>query len=212
MEDDPVELPPYTELRDRLRRHATRRRRSATTTTTAGAPALRPLGPGDVGLLAHLVARCSPGTLAARFLTGVRPDPDRVVAALAAHLAPGTQLGVVVAGELVGCGGLVPAGPRHAEAAVLVADPWQGCGLGRQLLRQALADPRWHGQDVVVHVAVGNTRALRAARAVLTEVAGRPVVRRLDHGTVEYRALVATPHPTIGGGPPSHPFGTEEPA
>lgn len=156
-------------------------------------PAVRPLGLDDVRLLTHLVAQCSPGTLAARFLTGARPEPDRVVAHLAAHLALRTQLGVVVDGGLVGCGGLVPVGPRRAEAAVLVADSWQGRGLGRLLLRCALADPRWRGQEVVVHVDVGNRRAARTARAVLAEVAGSHVGRRLDHGVVEYEAAVVAP-------------------
>jgi GNAT superfamily N-acetyltransferase len=179
---------------------------------------IRPLGPDDIRLLVHLVARCSPGTLAARFLAGGRPDPDRVVATLAAHLALRTQLGAVVDGDLVGCGGLVPAGPRRAEAAVLVADPWQGRGLGRLLLRRALGDPRWRGQAVVVHVAADNRRALRVARTVLAEATGAPVVRRLDHGTVEYEAALVDPagidrdEARSTGGPLLHPTDTEEPA
>lgn len=182
---------------------------------SAAATPIRRLGPDDATLVAHLVARCSPDTLAARFLTAARPDAERVVHQLAAHLALGTQLGIVVDGDLVGCGGLVPVGPRRAEAAVLVADPWQGRGLGRLLLRRALADPRWHGQEVVVHVHLGNRRALRAARAVLAEVAGRRVVRRLDRGTVEYEVAVAARgperRPSPGHGPLPHPTGTEEP-
>lgn len=165
-----------------------------------GAPATVVVAPlarvaGDGGRrLADLVGRCSPGTLAARFHTAAAPQTDRVVASLALHLASRTQFGVVVDGVLAGCGGLVAAGPDRVEVAVLVADPWQGRGLGRRLLRHALTDPGWRGREVVAHIRLDNERALRVARVVLGEVAGTVVGRRHD-GTVELRAAVASRPP-----------------
>jgi GNAT superfamily N-acetyltransferase len=176
-------------------------RRGAASTVVV-APLARLAG-DDGRRLADLVARCSPDTLAARFHTAAAPAADRAVASLARHL--GSQFGVLVGGVLVGCGGLVAAGPGRVEAAVLVADPWQGRGLGRRLLRHALADPGRPGREVVAHVRLDNERALRAARAVLGEVA-ESVAGHRQGGSVEFRAAVPARSPLL------HPTEIEEPA
>lgn len=159
-------------------------------TTADHADHVRRLGPDDAALLAALVARCSARTLAARFHRAHGPDAAAAVASLSALLAERTQLGIVVEGHLAACGGLVPVAPRRAEAAVLVADPWQGRGLGRLLLRAALTDRSWPGGEVVVHLQLENGAAVQAARAVLAELAGPHVVRRRDHGVLELEAAI----------------------
>jgi len=127
----------------------------------------------DVALRA-MYARCSAESLYARYRTA-SPTPSAVpgpvhrsgctAVTLVAHPAedPGQ---LIAAAELVG----LTAG-REWEAALLVEDAWQGCGLGTVLAAVVLDAARARGATTVTaSVALSNGPALR----LVNHLGGRP--------------------------------------
>jgi acetyltransferase len=128
---------------------------------------MRPIRPEDEPLWHELVASCSPETLRQRFrylfklpshTTAARfcfLDYDREIAIVAETLAGGQR-------RLVGVGRLIAdADHQTAEFAVLVADPWQGRGLGSLLMDYCLTIcQRWGVREVTAETAPDNVRML----------------------------------------------------
>ncbi len=133
---------------------------------------VRPLQPDDKGLLAAGFDRLSPESRYLRFFGAKkRLSPDELQdlteidhtdhEALGA-LDPATGLGVGVARFIRD-----PSDPGSAEAAVTVADDWQGRGLGTALLRRLVVRAREEGVErFVASLFVENRDMLEVFRRV----------------------------------------------
>jgi acetyltransferase len=102
---------------------------------------IRPAGPGDAAAIQALVRSLTPSSRYSRFFSGIqelspewlarfsRAEPRGAVSLLATVLREGKEM-------LVGMGQYAAdPWPERCDFAVLVADHWQGRGLGRRLLR-----------------------------------------------------------------------------
>ncbi len=129
---------------------------------------LRPIKPEDEPQWHVLLSNCSAETIHLRFRCMFKTvahdvasrfcfiDYDREIAIVAEKVERGKR-------QLMGVGRLV-ADADHAEAeyAVLVADPWQGLGVGSTLTDYCLEIcQRWGVKNVVAEVARENTRMIR---------------------------------------------------
>lgn len=106
---------------------------------------VRPLRPGDEPALARFVADLSPDSLRRRFLGSL--DPDRAMQALSRTSSPSDCVLVVeraMSATIIGHAACFATADDRAEAAFLVADAWQGRGLG-SLLLSCLADAALQG-------------------------------------------------------------------
>jgi GNAT superfamily N-acetyltransferase len=108
---------------------------------------LRLLEPDDAALIRKFYWRLSPDTVYRRFLSPVVPPADRLVARLVDvdHHHRDALIGLDEDG-IVGIAryGVDPSGSSY-EVAVVVADEWQGKGLGRLLLRRLAHIARLRG-------------------------------------------------------------------
>jgi acetyltransferase len=128
---------------------------------------LRPIRPEDEPLWLGLVASCSPETLRQRFRYMFK-TPSHAMAARFCFLDYDREIAIVaetiVGGErrLVGIGRLIAdADHTSAEFALLVADAWQGRGLGSILLDYCLTIcDRWGVRQVTAETAPDNLRML----------------------------------------------------
>ena len=104
--------------------------------------AIRPAGAADTGALADFFAGLSAQTRYLRFFAPVTPGPGLLrrmsggdgCADVVVAVRGGVIIGHAMAVDQAG-----PRGARTAEAGLVVADAWQGLGVGSALLR-ALAD------------------------------------------------------------------------
>ena len=154
-------------------------------TPLPGAYLVRAISPGDEVALEAFYAALSPDSREARF-HGAASIGER--AAHAFCVAEGHGRHGVVAEALdsdgrwviVGHLCLEPLGDGTAELAVAVADRWQHHGVGRALLREALAWAPRHG----VHVLVASVRWSNAPMLRLLRSTGRPVTYGTEDGGV----------------------------
>ncbi|WP_449244193.1 bifunctional acetate--CoA ligase family protein/GNAT family N-acetyltransferase [Desulfobacca acetoxidans] len=106
---------------------------------------LRPMKPEDEPLVSAFLMKCSSETIFFRYFKKVKQwthemlirftqnDYDREVGLMALGQPPGPEV-------MMGVGRLIMAADRSsAEFAVIVADPWQGKGLGPKLVEQVIA-------------------------------------------------------------------------
>ena len=130
--------------------------------------AVRPLQPDDAGALYELHRRLLPDSLYSRFLQYRWPTLDEMAAICA--LAPAKGAGFVAISQdgrarVVGLAYYVrdgAAAPASAELAIIVADQYQGLGVGRALwqrLHEQAATERLH--ELRVLFAAHNQRILR---------------------------------------------------
>jgi acetyltransferase len=152
---------------------------------------LRPIRPEDEPLWSALLDSTSTESLLQRFRQLVRRshevaarfcfiDYDREMA-IVAEVSDGAER------KLVGVGRLV-ADPDHqtAEYAVLVADAWQGRGLGALLTDYCLElAPVWGVKQIVAYTTMANTRAMKIFRK-----RGFQLDRKNGWGEVEARKVV----------------------
>ncbi|MFP3866596.1 MAG: GNAT family N-acetyltransferase [Desulfobacteraceae bacterium] len=109
---------------------------------------LRPMKPEDEPLVSAFLMKCSCETIFFRYFRHVKQwthemlirftqnDYDREVGLMALGQPPGPEI-------MLGVGRLIMAADRSsAEFAVIVADPWQGKGLGPKLVEQVIAIAR----------------------------------------------------------------------
>jgi acetyltransferase len=140
--------------------------------TRDGAAVLfRPIRPEDETLWRDLLGRCSPDSLHARFGYSLkRPTPE--MAARFCFLDYDREMAIVAqVGEdstrrLAGVGRLLADPDRgEAEYAVLVADDWQGRGLGEALTDRCLEVARaWGLRRVVAELDADNVRMISILR------------------------------------------------
>jgi acetyltransferase len=129
---------------------------------------LRPIRPEDEPMWHQLLADCSAETIHLRFRCMFR-SVDHDVASRFCFIDYDREIAIVAEAEqngermLLGTGRLVAdADHSMAEYAVLVADPWQGIGLGSMLTDYCMEIcQRWGVKKVVAEVARQNTRMIR---------------------------------------------------
>ncbi|WP_051760457.1 GNAT family N-acetyltransferase [Herbidospora cretacea] len=123
----------------------------------------RPMTPDDAQGVREMHVRCSPESLRLRYF-GPVPRLSDAVMRLFTDPERGTTLVTHVAGEpgnVVAMTNLMDLAPGEAEVALLVEDRWQGRGLGRVLLRHALAlAPSRRASVVMASVYATNKRML----------------------------------------------------
>lgn len=110
---------------------------------------VRPLAEGDTATVHEVVGQLSADSAYLRFHTGMRRLPD-VVAVRWAQVAVGRQQTHVAVDSTTGRAvGMAQwfrtAGTDEAEVAVMVADLWQGLGIGGRLVAEAVRSARAAG-------------------------------------------------------------------
>ena len=99
---------------------------------------VRAIGPGDAPRLQRLFDHLSARSRYQRFFQPMAQLPPSMLARFT-RIDPGRELALAAASgdEIVAVGRYAPAsGERSAEFALVVADAWQGQGLGRALLER----------------------------------------------------------------------------
>lgn len=108
---------------------------------------VRPLRPDDTPLVRQLLQTLSPQSIYFRFHQHLNVDSQEVLWRLTRHAddevvltaieAPGGDDRMLAMGRIIG-----PNGSKVAEFAVIVGDPWQGLGVGAELLRRLITIAR----------------------------------------------------------------------
>jgi len=140
----------------------------------------------DAGGLAELIRALSPTSAFNRFLVGLGEPPAELVRLLIGRdLRRGAW--VAVDGDRVvghACWAILDGA---VDAGVVVADAWQGRGVGRRLFGSALADAAAAGaREVHLDVHSGNRRVVRSLRGGLPDA---EITR--DGGMLRFRAPLA---------------------
>ncbi len=158
---------------------------------------LRGADDDDLPEVQALHARCSPATLAARYLAGGRPPSRRLTRsllhtdlALVATAAPGT---VVALGNLAGADD----DSDVAELACIVDDDWHDQGVQSALLRQLVAGARLLGYREVVCIAPTTGGWVQQQMSRL----GETLLQRTPFGEAVVRLELAPHHIGLLGRP-----------
>jgi RimJ/RimL family protein N-acetyltransferase len=146
---------------------------------------VRPVGPEDKQLLEDLVEHLSADAARLRFFT-VKHELTRAEQVYLTEIDhAGHEALLALEGPEGPVAGVVryvrdPSLPDAAEASVLVADAWQGRGLGSALMRRLAHRARANGvRRFTAYVLAGNTAAMR-----LFERLGRTAWTLGDRGTL----------------------------
>jgi len=130
--------------------------------------AIRPIRPADAGIEQEFIARLSPQSRRYRFLSGLKEltpemlkrfidvDYPREMALIATVPADGREREIAVARYARGTE------PESVEFAVVVADEWQGRGIGPALLARLFAIAREQGFAAIEGVVLHENRAMLA--------------------------------------------------
>jgi acetyltransferase len=143
----------------------------------------------DADGLRRFIGRLSERTVYLRFFTGLGRVPNRFLTWLLPHGSNRVVLLAEDGGEIVGHAMYTadPAGCGAADLAVVVADGWQGCGIGPRLVEDLLGIGQVRGvREIRLTVLAGNPRANRLVARVWP--GARPV---LAEGVYEYVLPVA---------------------
>ena len=127
---------------------------------------IRRAGGHDLGALRDFLAGLSVRTRHLRFFTGAPPASPAMLAVLAAQ-RPGTDALVatwngVIVGHAMAVDTAGPAGPASTEIGVVVADAWQGRGVGSGLMRALAARARARGATTLVMEVMAENRRMLA--------------------------------------------------
>jgi RimJ/RimL family protein N-acetyltransferase len=142
---------------------------------------IRPLEPEDRGELADGFRRLSADSRFRRFMTPMPRLSERQLDQLmdVDHRDREALVATTADGEFLGVARYVRTAPRRAEAAIVVADDWQGHGLGTVLLDRLAGRAREEGVTTFEAVALAsNAQAialLESAGGVVAERAGTEV-------------------------------------
>jgi acetate---CoA ligase (ADP-forming) len=170
-----------------LRLLDTPRRARTTILRDGSAVRLRPLEAGEDAALLTFLKHVSADSLYSRFFGTVQIE--RAAASLADCSRPGDVALVAEArgdGSLVAHAGAFRIGPDRAEVAFLVADDWQGRGLGSITLSRLVAAAREKGvKTLVADVLPGNHSML-----AVFQHSGYPV--QIQPGAQSIRVLIGT--------------------
>ena len=146
------------------------------------APTVRELGPGDVDVLDTVFAGLSDHSRYLRF-HGATPRLTRAVRTKLAAVDGRRHIAVAAFGPdgaPIGIARLISLGLRDAELALEVVDTWQGCGVGRRLLRAVADRGREEGYSrLVADVLTENT----GMRVLLASVLPIVTVEAQGHET-----------------------------
>lgn len=142
----------------------------------------------DFRILHDFVHGLSPETSYKRLLSPRMPTDDELRRWSA--IDPATEFAVVaVTGpedqeKLIAVARFVEESPQEADFAIVVADAWQGLGLGHELISRLIAAARRYGlRKVSGHVLATNTGMLALARRlgfVVLRLSGTVSTLRLD--------------------------------
>src|SRR5215813_7470304 len=101
---------------------------------------VRPASAADADGLRSFLAGLSERTTYRRFFTGLGRVPSRLLAWLLPQGPSRVVLLAIGSGEIVrhGMYATVPGDEHTAEVALVVADAWQRCGIGRRLIEGLL--------------------------------------------------------------------------
>ena len=137
------------------------------TQVEAAAPvtaAIRPASATDTGALSDFFAGLSPQTRYLRFFAPVTPRPGllRSMSGGDGHTdAVVAVRGCVIIGHAVATDQVGPRGARTADVGMVVADAWQGLGVGSALMRALITGARARGvTSLTMDVLPGNRRML----------------------------------------------------
>jgi GNAT superfamily N-acetyltransferase len=131
----------------------------------AGAPvtaAIRSARAADAGALGDFFAALSPQTRYLRFFAPVTPGPEllRSMSGGDADAVVAVRGGVII-GHAMAADRAGPRGARTADVGVVVADAWQGLGVGSALMRALITGARARGvTSLTMDVLPGNRRML----------------------------------------------------
>ncbi len=117
------------------------------------AAAIRTVGPADLTALRDFFAGLSAQTRYLRFFGPVTPTPAllHLLSGAAAHVhAVVAVQGGVIVGHAMAADGIEPRGSSVTDIGVVVADAWQGRGLGSALVRTLVAGAQARGVTFVV--------------------------------------------------------------
>ena len=150
---------------------------------------LRSLQPGDAARVQQFVRNLSPQSRYERFFTPVTELSPAQLFRITS--SPGLSLAAVVGdATIIGLAEYVRVRRDAAEFAVVVADAWQGQGLGEQLLKSLLEHAGRAGVGRVAGVTHLNNRPMRA----LARKLGFGIERDADPDLLRMeRALAAGP-------------------
>ena len=163
-------------------------RRARTTILRDGsAVRVRPLEPGEEAGLCRFLEAVSADSLYSRFFG--TPTPERAAASLAGCGRPGDVVLVAQGGpdrSIVAHAGAFRTGEDRAEAAFLVADGWQGRGLGSVMLSRLARAARDLGIATLVAEVLPGNRPMLA----VFQRSGHPVL--VQPGAEAVRVLIGT--------------------
>ncbi|HEX4811768.1 MAG TPA: GNAT family N-acetyltransferase [Nonomuraea sp.] len=148
---------------------------------------IRPVRPDDEERIRRFLAGLSVHTRTLRFFTGVGlPAAGLVRTLVTVDERRDALVATVAGGEIVGHAMSYRGGAADVEIAVVVADHWQGFGLGPRLvetllLRAAACGARTVGMDVLGE----NRRVLRLIRGRWPEA-----TMKVTSGSVEVTAMI----------------------
>lgn len=130
----------------------------------SAAVAIRPASAADTGALADFFAGLSAQTRYLRFFAPLAPGPEMLRRMSGgdgyAHVVVAVRGGVVI-GHAMAVDQAGPGGARTADAGLVVADAWQGLGVGSALIRALAAGARARGvTSLTMDVLPGNHRML----------------------------------------------------
>jgi ribosomal protein S18 acetylase RimI-like enzyme len=125
------------------------------------AVAIRQARPADLAALGDFFAGLSMSTRYLRFFAPVTPGPKmlRLLAGAAADVdAVVAVRGGVIIGHAMGADRVDPRGVRVTDVGVVVADAWQGRGIGAALTRALLTGARARGVTAVTMDVLGDNQ------------------------------------------------------
>ncbi|MFI7133348.1 GNAT family N-acetyltransferase [Nonomuraea sp. NPDC050153] len=148
---------------------------------------IRPARPDDEERIRRFLTGLSLHTQTLRFFTGISvPAPGLVRTLLALDERRDALVATVEGGEIVGHAMSFRGGCADVEVAVVVSDPWQGRGIGPELigkllLRASVRGARTVGMDVLGE----NRRVLRLVRRLWPDAE-----MKVTSGSVEVTAMI----------------------
>ncbi|MBF8191943.1 GNAT family N-acetyltransferase [Nonomuraea sp. K274] len=146
---------------------------------------IRPARPDDRERIGRFLSGLSPHTRTLRFFTGAAPAASLVRTLLAIDERR-DALVATAGGEIVGHAMSHRGGCADVEIAVVVADEWQGRGLGPRLVGTLLLRASVHGAKTVGMDVMGeNRRVLRLIRRLWPDAEMKVI-----SGTVEVTAMI----------------------
>lgn len=147
---------------------------------------IRPARPDDDERIRRFVTRLSLHTQTLRFFTGIGTPAASLVRALIAVDDHRDALVATLEGEIIGHAMSYRGGVADIEIAAVVADEWQGKGLGPHLIDTLLFRAVVRGAKTVGMDVLGeNRRALRMIRRLWPDAR-----MKVASGTVEVTAMI----------------------